>query len=90
MTDGPHYIIHPAARRKPVALHTNPFMDPDAHLSLGEIARLEALRSYREKLARSGLKLSAEDFALWVKLSRVPRRPPIYRLPTTPAPKGAA
>jgi hypothetical protein len=88
MTDGPHYIIQPGAKRKPFALHTNPFMDPDAHLSLGEVNRYEALRLYRTKLAKSGLKLSAEDFALWVKLNRVPRRLPIYRLPTRP--KGAA
>ncbi len=58
---------------------SNPFLDPDSHLSLGEIARRETELAWRAKLRRSGLHPTPSDDTRWGKFNRVPRRPPIYR-----------
>jgi hypothetical protein len=71
--------VHRAAKRNPFACRDNPFLDANTHLSLGEIIAREAMARYRRKLVESGVELSEADAARWKALSRVPRRPPIYR-----------
>ena len=79
MGDDQLHVIQRAAKRNPFACRDNPFRDPEAHLSLGEITRRDNLARYRKKLAGAGVELSEADAARWRALNRVPRRPPIYR-----------
>ena len=89
MASNEPYIIHPRSKRNPFACWNNPFLDPNSHLSLGEIERRETLARYRQKCAKCGAKLPPAEAGAWAALNRVPRRPPIYRTEDTPPP-GAA
>ncbi len=90
MHDDVRYVGHLAFLRKSRdarVCRTSP--EQFDHLSLGEIDRLTAETSHRQKLRRCGLKPTPEDEVYWVSLNRVPRRPPIYRYDDD-RPKGAA
>ena len=63
--------------RSAKACRGNPFLDANAHLSLGEIALLEELQRLRLKMVRCGAVTPDVTSALRA-LNRVPRRYPIY------------